>query len=72
MGVDVSTYQNGIDWNDAKAAGVDFAIIRIGFRGYGEAGRMQPDDWFVRNIEAAKAARRDGGSLFLLAGFEYI
>ena len=55
-GVDVSTYQNGIDWNDAKAAGVDFAIIRIGFRGYGEAGRMQPDDWFVRNIEAAKAA----------------
>lgn len=55
-GVDVSTYQNGIDWNKAKAAGVDFAIIRIGFRGYGEAGRMQPDDWFVRNIEAAKAA----------------
>ena len=38
-GVDVSTYQNGIDWNDAKAAGVDFAIIRIGFRGYGDAAR---------------------------------
>lgn len=55
-GVDVSTYQNGIDWNKAKAAGVDFAIIRIGFRGYGKASGMQPDDWFVRNIEAAKAA----------------
>ncbi len=55
-GVDVSTYQNSIDWVKAKAAGVDFAIIRIGYRGYGAAGNMQPDDWFVRNIEAAKAA----------------
>ena len=55
-GVDVSTYQNSIDWAKAKAAGVDFAIIRIGYRGYGAAGNMQPDNWFVRNIEAAKAA----------------
>lgn len=55
-GVDVSTYQNSIDWQKAKAAGVDFAIIRIGFRGYGAAGNMQEDNWFVRNIENAKAA----------------
>ena len=55
-GVDVSTYQNSIDWAKAKAAGVDFAIIRIGYRGYGAAGNMQPDNWFVRNIQAAKAA----------------
>lgn len=55
-GVDVSTYQNSIDWEKAKASGVDFAIIRIGFRGYGAAGNMQEDNWFVRNIEGAKAA----------------
>ena len=55
-GVDVSTYQNSIDWNAAKADGVDFALIRIGYRGYGAAGNMKPDDYFVQNIEAAKAA----------------
>lgn len=55
-GVDVSTYQNTIDWKAAKADGVDFALIRIGYRGYGEAGNMKPDDYFVQNIEAAKNA----------------
>lgn len=55
-GVDVSYYQKNIDWNAAKADGVDFALIRIGYRGYGEAGNMQPDDYFVQNIEAAKEA----------------
>ncbi len=55
-GVDVSTYQNTIDWAKAKADGVDFAIIRIGYRGYGAEGNMAEDNYFVRNIEAAKAA----------------
>ena len=55
-GIDVSAWQDSIDWEAAKKAGVDFAIIRIGYRGHGAAGNMQPDNWFVRNIEAAKAA----------------
>ncbi len=55
-GVDVSAWQSNIDWEKAKAAGVDFAIIRIGFRGYGAAGNMQPDEDFITNIEGAKAA----------------
>ena len=55
-GVDVSAHQGSIDWAKAKADGVDFAIIRIGYRGYGSAGNMAEDSWFVRNIEAAKAA----------------
>lgn len=55
-GIDVSAWQDSIDWEAAKKAGVDFAIIRIGYRGHGAAGKMQPDNWFVRNIEAAKAA----------------
>ncbi len=55
-GVDVSAHQGSIDWAKAKADGVDFAIIRIGYRGYGAKGNMAEDNWFVRNIEAAKAA----------------
>ena len=33
-GIDVSKHQGAIDWAKVKAAGVDFAIVRMGFRGY--------------------------------------
>lgn len=55
-GIDVSEWQKNIDWEAAKAEGVDFAIIRIGYRGYGAEGNMKPDDCFVKHIEGAKAA----------------
>lgn len=55
-GMDVSEYQQSIDWPAAKAAGIDFAIIRIGYRGYGAAGNMKPDSCFVKHIEGAKEA----------------
>ncbi len=35
-GIDVSQYQNDIDWEKVKADGIDFAIIRVGGRGYSE------------------------------------
>ena len=31
-GVDVSSYQGVVDWPAVKAAGADFAILRVGFR----------------------------------------
>ncbi len=34
VGVDVSTYNEEIDWERVKAQGVDFAIIRVGGRGW--------------------------------------
>lgn len=55
-GIDVSAYQENIDWQAAKRAGVDFAIIRAGYRGYGAAGNMKEDSCFVKHIEAAKKA----------------
>ena len=55
-GVDVSAYQETIDWQAAKRNGVDFAIIRVAYRGYGAAGNMSPDNCFVKHIEGAKAA----------------
>ena len=33
LGIDVSTYQNKIDWKQVKEAGISFAMIRVGFRG---------------------------------------
>ena len=54
-GIDVSTYQGIIDWNKVKAAGIDFAMIRVGFRGYG-SGSLNEDVQFERNIKGAHAA----------------
>ncbi len=52
-GLDVSIYQGTIDWEKAKADGIDFAIIRVAGRGYGTAGTMYTDDNFKKNIKGA-------------------
>ena len=54
-GIDVSSYQGAIDWNQVKADGVEFAIIRTTLRGYG-TGRLVEDETFTANIEGAMAA----------------
>lgn len=50
--IDVSTYNGNIDWNAVKAAGVDYAIIRVGYRGYGTA-RLVQDRRFEQNMRGA-------------------
>ena len=62
-GVDVSKYQGDIDWNKVKAAGYDFAMIRIGARGYG-SGNLVLDDNFVAYMTGARAAGLDTGVYF--------
>lgn len=54
-GIDVSLYQKEIDWEQVAASGIDFAIIRCGFRG-AVTGRLVEDACFRRNIEGAKVA----------------
>lgn len=54
-GIDVSKYQGNIDWNQVKADGVEFAIIRVGYRGYG-SGALVEDSKFKQNIQGATAA----------------
>lgn len=53
-GVDVSDHNGDIDWEKVKNSGIDFAMIRIGGRGYGEKGTLYPDDKAIENIENAK------------------
>lgn len=53
--IDVSSFQKDIDWDKVKAAGVEYAIIRCGFRGYG-SGKIVEDTFFKTNIEDATSA----------------
>lgn len=62
-GIDVSTYQGEIDWDLVAADNIDFAMIRVGFRGY-ENGRLVPDERCIENIEGALATGIDVGAYF--------
>lgn len=62
-GVDISEHQANVDWTALKLAGADYAMIRVGYRGYTE-GEIQPDDYFTQNIEGALAAGLDVGVYF--------
>ncbi|MCM1058513.1 MAG: glycoside hydrolase family 25 protein [Firmicutes bacterium] len=55
-GIDVSSHQGNIDWNLVAQDGVEFAIIRLGYRGYGKEGNLREDAQFDANIQGAKAA----------------
>ena len=54
-GVDVSEHQYDIDWKQVAADGIDFAMIRVGYRG-STAGGLYEDEYFERNIRGALAA----------------
>ena len=54
LGIDVSEHNGSIDWNTVKnSGGVDFAMLRIGFRGYASAGNMKLDARFIDNFNGA-------------------
>lgn len=54
-GIDVSKHQGNIDWVKVKNDGVEFAIIRLGYRGY-EVGNVLIDEKFHQNMRGAIAA----------------
>ena len=55
-GIDVSKYNGDINWDKAKKDGVDFVIVRVGYRGYGKSGTLCTDPNYKANIEGALAA----------------
>lgn len=64
IGVDVSVFQGDIDWEQVKESGYDFAILRIGYRGYGEEGTLNADEKFEQNLINARNAGMDVGVYF--------
>ena len=62
-GIDVSAFQGDIDWNLVKESGVEFVMIRVGYRGY-ESGNIFLDEKFEQNIDGATDAGIDVGVYF--------
>lgn len=62
-GVDVSSHQGKIDWETVAESGIDFAMIRVGYRGYDQGG-LHLDERYLENMEGAIAAGLDVGVYF--------
>lgn len=64
-GIDVSQWQNGrtIDWNAVKASGVEFVIVRVGYRG-NSSGKIIEDPYAAMNLAGAQAAGLKLGAYF--------
>lgn len=54
-GIDVSVFQKEIDWEKVKKAGIDYAMIRVGYRSITD-GKIRMDGRFKENLKGAKAA----------------
>lgn len=62
-GIDVSTHQGDIEWEKVAAQGVEFAMIRVGYRGAVE-GEINEDRRAHANIQGALDAGLDVGIYF--------
>lgn len=54
-GIDVSYHNGNLDWSVIKSAGVDFAILRAAYRGYGDEGTLVKDSKFAEYIRGAQS-----------------
>lgn len=61
--VDVSSYNETIDWQKVYDAGIDYAYIRCGYRGYASS-LLNEDKYFETNYKNAKAAGLKVGVYF--------
>lgn len=63
VGIDVSAWQSNIDWQQVKAAGIDYVMIRIGWRG-SEQGTLFEDECYRKHYDGAAAAGLKIGGYF--------
>lgn len=63
LGIDVAKFQEEIEWDKVAGDGIQFAMIRMGYRGYGN-GALVTDPTFVQNIEGALENSLDVGVYF--------
>ena len=63
MGIDVSKYQPNVDWKTVKESGIEFVIIRVGYRG-SSTGVLVEDPYFKQHIKGATAAGLKVGVYF--------
>ncbi len=70
VGVDVSKHNKKVDWHKVKEAGIDFAMIRIGYRGYG-TGKILKDETFDWNMSGTLVAGIPRGVYFYSQAISY-
>ena len=63
LGIDVSKWNGSIDWNKVKNSGINYVIIRCGYRG-STTGALIEDPTFRKNIKGATAAGLKVGIYF--------
>lgn len=63
MGIDVSRYQGNIDWQQVAGAGIDFAMVRVGYRTM-ENGAIVEDETARYNLQEATANGIKVGAYF--------
>lgn len=63
VGVDISKFQDYVDFVKLKKAGIEFVMIRVGARGYG-TGQLILDEYFSDNIKRASDAGLEIGVYF--------
>lgn len=55
-GIDVSQWQGNINWSKVKKSGVEYVIIRVGYRGAG-TGALRADSHYLSYIKGALKAK---------------
>lgn len=63
LGIDVSAHQKEIDWTQVAEAGIEFVMVRLGYRGYG-TGVVHADDYVQANLQGAREAGLLVGAYF--------
>lgn len=64
-GIDISEFQGEeIDWQKVKSSGVEFVMVRLGYRAYGEDGALVLDAMYEKNVQDALDAGLETGVYF--------
>ena len=64
VGINVNSQMGEIDWTQVKESGVDFAMIRVGYRERYDSNNIVLDSQFQANMEGAAAAEIPVGVYF--------
>lgn len=71
LGIDVSKWNKDIDWEKVKEAGIEFAIIRCGYRG-ASSGALVLDPMYEKNIKGAIEAGIPVGVYFFTQAIDEV